>query len=193
MALSRMSEPNAKYCADRSGPLDFRNGLCGRSNFRCANSRLVGIARLPGNQPLRSDIMLMQVTNQTFTHALTIYLKDSNAYGNTYFARYFEWQGICREKWFFECISRDMLQKEGVFITKHAQQDYLQETFPFQDVSCELNAYDVKKCSFWLEFRFYADGKPVSVGRQQIVFANHAKRITALPEAVIASIKRYVK
>ena len=31
------------------------------------------------------------------------------------------------------------------------------------------------------------------VGRQQIVFANHAKQITALPEAVIASIKRYVK
>ena len=130
---------------------------------------------------------------QTFTHALTIYLKDSNAYGNTYFARYFEWQGICREKWFFDCISRDMLQKEGVFITKHAAQDYLRETFPFQDVSCEMNTFDVKKCSFWLEFRFYADGKVVAVGRQQIVFANHAKQITALPELVIARIKRYAK
>jgi acyl-CoA thioesterase FadM len=135
--------------------------------------------------------MLMQVTTQTFTDSLTIYLKDSNAYGNTYFARYFEWQGICREKWFFECISRDMLQKEGVFITKHAEQDYLQETFPLE-ISCELNAYDVRKCSFWLEFRFYADGKPVSVGRQQIVFANHAKQITALP-AVIERVKQYAK
>ncbi|ELX12046.1 hypothetical protein Jab_1c06390 [Janthinobacterium sp. HH01] len=130
---------------------------------------------------------------QTFTHALTIYLKDSNAYGNTYFARYFEWQGICREKWFFDCIARDMLQNDGVFITKHAEQDYLQETFPFQEIRCELNAYDVKKCSFWLEFRFYADDKPVSVGRQQIVFANHAKQITALPELVIARIKRYAR
>jgi acyl-CoA thioesterase FadM len=129
----------------------------------------------------------------TFIHTLTVYLKDSNAYGNTYFARYFEWQGICREKWFFECISRDMLQKEGVFITKHAEQDYLQETFPFQDISCEMNTFELKKCSFWLEFRFYADGKAVSVGRQQIVFANHAKQITALPERVIARIKRYAK
>ncbi|WP_308495484.1 acyl-CoA thioesterase [Duganella margarita] len=189
-----MSEPNAKYCADRSASLDYRHSLCGRSNFRHANSRVVG---LPGcrvtNYLLRSDIMLMQVSAETFTHSLTIYLKDSNAYGNTYFARYFEWQGICREKWFFECISRDMLQKEGVFITKHAEQDYLHETFPFQEISCELNAYDVKKCSFWLEFRFYAEGKRISVGRQQIVFANHAKQITALPEAIIASIKRYVK
>ncbi|NRR34194.1 acyl-CoA thioesterase [Oxalobacteraceae bacterium] len=129
--------------------------------------------------------------SQTFTHTLTIFLKDSNAYGNTYFARYFEWQGICRERWFYECIQRDMLQTEGVFITKHAQQDYLQETFPFQEIHCEMNAYDVKKCSFWLEFRFFAEGKPVSVGRQQIVFANHAKQITALPEMVIKRIKRY--
>jgi acyl-CoA thioesterase FadM len=86
-----------------------------------------------------------------------------------------------------------MLQKEGVFITKHAEQDYLQETFPFQDITCELNAYDVKKCSFWQEFRFYAEARPISVGRQQIVFANHARQITALPEPIIASIKRYVK
>jgi acyl-CoA thioesterase FadM len=137
--------------------------------------------------------MLMHVTAQTFTHSLTIYLKDSNAYGNTYFARYFEWQGICREKWFFECISRDMLQNDGVFITKHAEQEYLQETFPFQEICCELNAYDVKKCSFWLEFRFYNDGKPVSVGRQQIVFAGHDRKIKALPPAVIELIQRYVK
>jgi enediyne biosynthesis thioesterase len=129
---------------------------------------------------------------QTFTHTLSIYLKDSNAYGNTYFARYFEWQGMCREKWFYDCISPDMLQNEGVFITKHAEQDYLQETFPFQEIQCELNAYEVKKCSFWLEFRFSAEGRPVSVGRQPIVFANHAKQISALPELVIKRIKRYV-
>lgn len=137
--------------------------------------------------------MLMHVTALTFTHSLTVYLKDSNAYGNTYFARYFEWQGICREKWFFECISRDMLQKEGVFITKHAEQEYLRETFPFQEISCELNAYDVKKCSFWLEFRFFADGEPVSVGRQQIVFAGHDRKIKPLPATVVELIQRYVK
>ena len=128
-----------------------------------------------------------------FRHALTIYLKDSNAYGNTYFARYFEWQGICRERWFHECIAADMLQAEGVFITKHAQQDYVQETFPFQQVECEVNTYDVKRCSFWLEFRFYSGGQLVSTGRQHIVFANHAKQITALPQRVIGAIRRYMR
>jgi enediyne core biosynthesis thioesterase len=128
---------------------------------------------------------------QTFSHSLTIYLKDSNAYGNTYFARYFEWQGVCRERWFYECIAPDMLQAEGVFITKHAEQDYVHETFPFQEICCELNAYDIRKCSFWLEFRFYSGGHLVSRGRQQIVFANHAKVISALPAHVIGKIRQF--
>lgn len=130
---------------------------------------------------------------QTFSHALTVYLKDSNAYGNTYFARHFEWQGICRERWFFECIARDMLQDEGVFITKRAEQDYLQESFPFQDVHCELNSYAVRKCSFWLEFRFYCGGQPIATGRQQIVFASRDRQIKALPETVLKRIRRYQK
>lgn len=154
----------------------------------------------PDGHQTREHFMFMHATvandadinaELTFHHQLSIYLKDSNAYGNTYFARYFEWQGICREKWFYECISRDMLQQEGVFITKHAQQDYLAETFPFQEITCEVNTYDVKRCSFWLEFRFHANGVPVSVGRQQIVFASHAKQIQSLPELVLKRIKRY--
>lgn len=139
--------------------------------------------------------MLMKATEplQTFRHTLTIFLKDSNAYGNTYFARYFEWQGICREKWFFECIDAGMLKDEGVFITRHAAQDYLRETFPFQEVSCEMQAYAVKKCSFWLEFRFFAGSMLVSVGRQHIVFANHARQIAALPAPVIERILHYAR
>ena len=143
----------------------------------------IAVPRLPAS--------LLRSAPRTFSHALTIYLKDSNAYGNTYFARYFEWQGVCRERWFYECIAPDMLQAEGVFITKHAQQDYVHETFPFQDISCQLNAYDIRKCSFWLEFRFYSGNELVSIGRQQIVFANHAKTISALPAHVIAKIRQF--
>jgi enediyne core biosynthesis thioesterase len=145
----------------------------------------IAVPRLPATMALSAP--------RTFSHSLTIFLKDSNAYGNTYFARYFEWQGVCRERWFYECIAPDMLQAEGVFITKHAQQDYVHETFPFQEISCELNAYDIRKCSFWLEFRFYSGNELVSVGRQQIVFANHAKVISALPAHVITKIRQFDK
>jgi enediyne core biosynthesis thioesterase len=128
---------------------------------------------------------------QTFEHNIDIYLKESNAYGNTYFARYFEWQGVCRERWFHRCVSADMLQNIGVFITKRAHQEYLHETFPFQTVQCEVNTYEVNSCSFYLLFRFLVDGKPVSHGYQQIVFASHDKRIQRLPEHILKKVRTY--
>lgn len=130
---------------------------------------------------------------QTFRYSIDVCLKDSNAYGNTYFARHFEWQGVCRERWFYECVSPDMLQSLGVFITKGAHQEYLHETFPFQQIDCEVNTFAVKQCSFSLEFRFYAAGKLVAKGYQQIVFANKDKKITRLPEHILERIRRYSK
>lgn len=130
---------------------------------------------------------------KTFHHHIDICLKDSNAYGNTYFSRYFEWQGICREQWFFQCIAKDMLQSQGVFITKFAHQEYLQETFPFQRVDCLLNSYNIKQCSFNLRFEFLVEGKLISRGFQKIVFANHNKKITRLPQDVIKEIKEFEK
>ncbi len=127
----------------------------------------------------------------TFKHAFDIYLKDSNAYTNTYFARYFEWQGVCRERWFHQCISADMLQSKGVFITKRAHTEYVHETFPFQTVECELNSFDVRQCSFYLLFRFKVDGQLVASGYQQIVFASQGKQIQRLPADVLTKIRAY--
>lgn len=49
------------------------------------------------------------LSEKTFHHVMDIYLKDSNAFMNTYFARYFEWQGVCRERWFHECIHDNLM------------------------------------------------------------------------------------
>jgi len=128
---------------------------------------------------------------KTFRHTFDVYLKDSNATGNVYFARYFEWQGICREKWFFECIAADMLQPLGVFVTKEARQNYIHETFAFQKVTCEINTFAIRQCSFSLLFRFYVEGQLVSSGDQQIVFAGHNKKIARLPADIIDKIRKY--
>ncbi len=129
--------------------------------------------------------------SKTFRHTIDIYLKDSNAYANTYFSRYFEWQGVCRERWFHQCISADMLQSLGVFITKRAHQEYVQETFPFQTVECQLNTFEVKQCSFYLLFQFMVAGQLVSNGYQQVVFARQDKRIQRLPEHVLQRLREY--
>ena len=73
---------------------------------------------------LASHEVARAAPQRTFRHHIDIYLKDSNAYANTYFSRYFEWQGVCRERWFHQCVRADMLQQEGVFITKRAHQEY---------------------------------------------------------------------
>jgi enediyne core biosynthesis thioesterase len=140
----------------------------------------------PASQPL-SPV----APRKTFHHTIDIYLKDSNAYANTYFSRYFEWQGVCRERWFHQCISADMLQSAGVFITKRAHQEYVQETFPFQAVDCQLNTFEVKQCSFYLLFQFLVDGEVVSTGYQQIVFARQDKRIQRLPEHILQKVREY--
>ncbi|AEG93416.1 acyl-CoA thioesterase [Ramlibacter tataouinensis] len=131
------------------------------------------------------------VPRRTFRHTIDIYLKDSNAYANTYFSRYFEWQGVCRERWFHQCVSADMLQSQGVFITKRAHQEYLHETFPFESVRCELNTWEVRQCSFYLVFQFHVGTRLVANGYQQIVFASHDKRIQRLPEEVLARVREY--
>lgn len=132
------------------------------------------------------------LAEKTYEHRIETWLKDSNAYANTYFSRYFEWQGICREAWFFRCISADMLQSLGVFITKKAHNDYVQETFPFQTIRAEVNTALVKQASFYILFRFFnEEDRLVSGGFQQIVFADHAKKISRLPDTVLRKVAQY--
>lgn len=128
---------------------------------------------------------------QTFQHVIDICLKDSNANGNTYFARYFEWQGVCRERWMFECIDPSFLHAEGTLMTKIAHNDFFHETLPFQKVTCYLNTFRVRQCSLLILFRFYADNTLISKGYQQIVFVNHARKISPFPEAILKKFQTY--
>jgi enediyne core biosynthesis thioesterase len=153
--------------------------------------KTVGPTGIDLTAPSRARLEKAQPQPLTFDHTIDIYLKDSNAYTNTYFSRYFEWQGVCRERWFHQCIQADMLQNQGVFITKRAHQEYVQETFPFQTVACKLNTFEVKQCSFYLLFQFSVGDSVVSTGYQQVVFASHEKRIQRLPEDVLAKVRRY--
>lgn len=132
-----------------------------------------------------------RATPLTYECKIDIFLKDSNAYGNTYFSRYFEWQGVCRERWFFECVAPDMLRSVGVLITKRAHQEYVHETMPFQSVVCRLNTFEVRQCSFYLLFAFEAQRQVVATGYQQIVFATHDKRIQRLPADVLEKVSRF--
>jgi len=143
------------------------------------------------NLPFLSEGVVEAPSAETFFYSIDTTLKHSNATQNVYFSNYFEWQGYCRERWFFECISKDMLATEGVFVTKNAHNNYIKEAFPFQTVLCSMNTFHVQRCSFYLLFKFSIDGELTATGYQQVAFANHKKRIHRMPESVIEKIKRY--
>lgn len=130
---------------------------------------------------------------QTYRHDLTPFLKDSNAYGNIYFARYFEWQGVCREMWFSECIYSNMFEMDGAFLTRAAHNDFIREVLPFQKIHCELNIKNLKNTSFDLVFKFSNEnGEIVSKGYQTVVYTDtSSKKIKKLPADVLARVKQY--
>lgn len=118
-------------------------------------------------------------------------LKHSNATQNVYFSNYIEWQGMVRERWFFECIDSQMLQHKGVFVTRRVHQEFFKEAFPFQEITCRMNTFAIQRCSFGLLFRFYSGEQLIAEGYQKIAFTNHNKKVVRLPEDILARIHTY--
>lgn len=132
------------------------------------------------------------VVHLTFEKELEIYLKDSNAYGNIYFARYFEWQGITREAWFSNCVLPNMFTMEGAFVTKSAHNDFMREVRPFSKILAKLNTSNIKRGSFELVFSFIdmSTGDYVSRGTQKVAYLVNNK-LTPLPTDVLGKVKQY--
>ena len=132
--------------------------------------------------------------HEVWQFELTPYLKDSNAYGNIYFARYFEWQGMCREKWFSECICPNMFELKGSLVTRSAYNDYVAAIMPFQKVRCELSTRKIKPTSFELVFHFYdvETNKLLSRGGQKIAMVEAGgKKLLKFPEEIIDKVRYY--
>jgi len=143
---------------------------------------------------------LSRVTTQnqkpfkTYELDIQSYLKDSNAYGNIYFARYFDWQGIVRESWFTECLcTGNMFELEGAFVTKSASMEYLKEVFPFQKLTFLINAKNVRSVSLEIHFSIFEKTlqKLMGKGKQTLVFVNKSKKPTKIPPAILAEIQKY--
>ena len=143
-------------------------------------------------------LCMSESTNQLFNVwqlEMTPYLKDSNAYGNIYFARYFEWQGLCREKWFSECICPNMFELKGSLVTRSAHNDYVATILPFQKVRCELSTRRIRSASFELVFHFYdaESNKLLSKGGQKIAMVEHGgTKLLKFPEEIINKVRYYV-
>lgn len=87
----------------------------------------------------------------------TVYLSDTNAFGNTYFAKYFEWQGMAREAFLARHLVPDVsvLMKSGIkLITAEASHCYKHETVVYDRVRVEVRAGHPKHATVELLFTF---------------------------------------
>ena len=129
-------------------------------------------------------------------YEMPTYLKDSNAYGNIYFARYFEWQGVCREMWFSECIFPNMFELKGALVTHNAYNNYVAPVYPFEKIRCELTTLNIKSASFQLHFAFYNSqtGNLVSEGGQKIAIIDSENgRLIRFPKEILDKVRYYEK
>ncbi|OGH94760.1 MAG: hypothetical protein A2X43_11655 [Candidatus Margulisbacteria bacterium GWD2_39_127] len=120
------------------------------------------------------------------------YLKDSNAFGNIYFSRYFEWQGVIRESFFIESVTNNMLSLGLILITKKAENNYIKELFPFAKIKGTLNTANIKNCSLEIIINFYNEDQLIASGRQTIVFADTKRQITKIPDNIKKKLKEYL-
>lgn len=115
-------------------------------------------------------------------HNFNFTLKDATPYGNVYFSRVFEIQGIVREMWLKENNLLNSL-KDYQLITKKGHNEYIKECFPFINYKAEFIVKKINKASFIfdIEIRDEKTKEIHSKGYQKICFGKDGK-LVAIPE-----------
>jgi len=132
-----------------------------------------------------------------FLFRKTVYLTDTNATGNTYFANYFDWQGMVREE-FVRFIMPDCQAffESGIkLITLEASMKYYYESALFDDLLIKMRLGELKKTNVELLFQFFNQktGKLLSEGKQRIAFATAAGRYIPVPAELLLAAKNKIK
>lgn len=130
------------------------------------------------------------VQRERFSVPFIVYLKDTNAEGNVYFAHYFDWQGVAREAFLgrllhgaLDAITRGELR----LITVDASVHFRSPLFLFDQVEVWVKPTNVKPASVDLEFSYVKrqTGEEVATGRQTIAFADAAGKLMPIPRAIL--------
>ena len=132
--------------------------------------------------------LVPQNKNDHFLFKLEVFLKDTNLFGNTYFSRYFEWQGMAREA-YFETLPnyRELLTLGIKLITKRASIEYKHECTAFDHIHIKIQNRNIHKCSFDMVF-YYTSEKTheiIAEGEQTLTFADPHGKIMRIPQPIL--------
>lgn len=130
-----------------------------------------------------------------FTFNKTLYLTDTNALGNAYFARYFDWQGMAREEFLKRLIPDPLAFFRSGFkiLTTQAYMEYKHETSFYDEIEIEVKTAKVKKLSLDLIFIFRSKKteRIVARGYQKLAFVDHLGNFTQIPAAMRNNMLKY--
>lgn len=127
-------------------------------------------------------------TKKNFVFRKRVYLSDTNAQGNVYFARFFEWQGDAREEFFRVAvpIHESFFSAGYRLITVEASLEYKGEAKLYDEIEIEVTVHWIKRASAELGFTFTnaKTDKALAIGKQIIASANNEGKVVAAPQAI---------
>ncbi len=120
-----------------------------------------------------------------------ITLKQTNAFGNTYFANYVEWQGEAREKFLLQHPATPEFLRANpqlVLVTYCVFHRYIDNTYFGDHIRIEVTSKDIQKYSLILVFRYFNDSsnKVVGEGWQKVCFRDAQKGVLVeVPQLIL--------
>ena len=125
-----------------------------------------------------------------------VYLADTNAEGNVYFAKFFDLQGMAREEFFRQNVPDHaaIMQSGTKLITTNAWMVYKHECRLFDEIAVEVQTANLKPMSLELVFTFTNKTTRQVIGRggQKLAFVDSSGRLIAVPASVQENAKRFL-
>jgi enediyne biosynthesis thioesterase len=111
---------------------------------------------------------------------------DTNIAGSVYFARYFHWQGECRERLlaeFYPEFPRDLRQGFSL-ITEFAHLDFFHEATLFDTVTVRLTVSSLSRSRIEFAFEFVRepDRQLLARGAQAVIWTNPQRHPSLMPD-----------
>jgi enediyne core biosynthesis thioesterase len=126
------------------------------------------------------------MAKEKFIFEKTVYLGDTNAEGNVYFSRYFEWQGQAREAFYKKYFPIEIWNTGLKIITVNALIEYKKEAYLFDEISIEIQLRNLKQASAEMIFTYIKKntGELVATGLQKVAFADKSGKLIHMPEKI---------
>lgn len=130
---------------------------------------------------------LLKRVGKSFVYNRNIYLPDTNAEGNAYFARYFDWQGETREAYLKQGITREeyvtMLRTKTRLVTVRASNEYYKPLWLFDEIRIRMTTRNIRHASLEMVFAVFKKltGDLMARGSQELAFQNRHGRLIPVP------------